>query len=340
MELELTHIDADFSDAEYLVEVRDIRKHFRLPGGWLGGRRYVYAVDGITFDVAKGEVLGLVGESGCGKTTLGRLILRLIEATEGEVLFEGQSLAALKSGQLRQLRQEMQLVFQSPIGSLDPRQKVLDAVSEPLRTHRSMTAAERRDKVVELLEQVGLGEQHLDRFPHEISGGQCQRVAIARALALEPKLLVLDEPTSALDVSVQAQILNLLEELRARLGLTYIFISHDLSVVQHISDRIGVMYLGKLVEIGRSEQIFEDPLHPYTQALLGAIPMPDTRQRRQLIVLEGNVPSPSDPPPGCRFHTRCPLAQAICREEEPLLRQFQPAQYAACHLIDLNEELS
>ena len=340
MELELTHIDADFSDAEYLVEVRDIRKHFRLPGGWLGGRRYVYAVDGITFDVAKGEVLGLVGESGCGKTTLGRLILRLIEATEGEVLFEGQSLAALKSGQLRQLRQEMQLVFQSPIGSLDPRQKVLDAVSEPLRTHRSMTAAERRNKVVELLEQVGLGEQHLDRFPHEISGGQCQRVAIARALALEPKLLVLDEPTSALDVSVQAQILNLLEELRARLGLTYIFISHDLSVVQHISDRIGVMYLGKLVEIGRSEQIFEDPLHPYTQALLGAIPMPDTRQRRQLIVLEGNVPSPSDPPPGCRFHTRCPLAQAICREEEPLLRQFQPAQYAACHLIDLNEELS
>jgi oligopeptide/dipeptide ABC transporter ATP-binding protein len=340
MELELTHIDADFSQVEHLVEVRDIRKYFRLPGGWLGGRRYVYAVDGITFDVAKGEVLGLVGESGCGKTTLGRLILRLIESTDGEVLFEGQSLAELKSGQLRQLRQEMQLVFQSPIGSLDPRQKVLEVVSEPLRTHRNMTAGERRDRVVELLGQVGLGEQHLDRFPHEISGGQCQRVAIARALALEPKLLVLDEPTSALDVSVQAQILNLLEELRARLGLTYIFISHDLSVVQHISDRIGVMYLGKLVEIGRSEQIFEEPLHPYTQALLGAIPMPDTRQRRELIVLEGNVPSPSDPPPGCRFHTRCPLAQAICREEEPALRQFGPDHRAACHLVELTEELS
>jgi oligopeptide/dipeptide ABC transporter ATP-binding protein len=340
MELELTHIDTDFSGVEHLVEVRDIRKYFRLPGGWLGGRRYVYAVDGVSFDVAKGEVLGLVGESGCGKTTLGRLVLRLIEATEGEVLFEGRSLSRLKSSQLRQLRQEMQLVFQSPIGSLDPRQKVLGVVSEPLRTHRNMTAAERRDKVVELLGQVGLGEQHLDRFPHEISGGQCQRVAIARALALEPKLLVLDEPTSALDVSVQAQILNLLEELRARLGLTYIFISHDLSVVQHISDRIAVMYLGKVVEIGRSEQIFEDPLHPYTQALLGAIPVPDTRQRRELIVLEGSVPSPSDPPPGCRFHTRCPLAQAICREEEPILRPFSSGQYAACHLIEVSEELS
>jgi oligopeptide/dipeptide ABC transporter ATP-binding protein len=340
MELELTHIDTDFSGVEHLVEVRDIRKYFRLPGGWLGGRRYVYAVDGVSFDVAKGEVLGLVGESGCGKTTLGRLVLHLIEATEGEVLFEGRSLSRLKSSQLRQLRQEMQLVFQSPIGSLDPRQKVLEVVSEPLRTHRNMTAAERRDKVVELLGQVGLGEQHLDRFPHEISGGQCQRVAIARALALEPKLLVLDEPTSALDVSVQAQILNLLEELRARLGLTYIFISHDLSVVQHISDRIAVMYLGKVVEIGRSEQIFEDPLHPYTQALLGAIPVPDTRQRRELIVLEGSVPSPSDPPPGCRFHTRCPLAQAICREEEPILRPFSSGQYAACHLIEVSEELS
>jgi len=257
----------------------------------------------------------------------------LIEPTSGEVFFEGQDLSQLNGRQMRQLRQEMQLVFQSPVGSLDPRQKVLDVISEPLKTHRQMSASERQDTVVELLEQVGLGSQHLDRFPHEISGGQCQRVAIARAMALRPKLLVLDEPTSALDVSVQAQILNLLEALRARLGLTYIFISHDLSVIQHISDRIGVMYLGKLAEIGPAEQIFEDPLHPYTQALLGAIPVPDTRQRRQLIVLEGNVPSPSDPPNGCRFHTRCPLAEAICRQEEPLLRQIRPGHYAACHLL-------
>lgn len=329
-------MDAEAVNVESLVEVREVRKHFRLPGGWLGGRRYVYAVDGISFQVAPGEVLGLVGESGCGKTTLGRLILRLIEPTSGDIFFEGQNLNQLNAGQMRQLRQEMQLVFQSPVGSLDPRQKVLDVVSEPLKTHRQMSAAERRDKVVELLEQVGLGAQHLGRFPHEISGGQCQRVAIARALALNPKLLVLDEPTSALDVSVQAQILNLLDELRERLGLTYIFISHDLSVVQHISDRIGVMYLGKLAEIGPSEQIFEDPLHPYTQALLGAIPIPDTRQKRALIVLEGNVPSPSDPPRGCRFHTRCPLAEAICRQEEPLLRRIQPDQFAACHLLTPN----
>ncbi len=316
-----------------LVRVEDVKKYFRLSGGWLAGKKYVYAVDGVSFDVAEGEVFGLVGESGCGKTTLSRLILKLIDVTDGVVQFEGQDLSALKGNDLRQLRQQMQLVFQNPIGSLSPRQRVLDIVAEPLKTHRHMSKEERRANVIDLLEQVGLGEQHLDRFPHEMSGGQCQRVAIARALALEPKLLILDEPTSALDVSVQAQILNLLDDIRRRLNLTYIFISHDLSVVQHISDRIGVMYLGKLVALGDSERIFNHPSHPYTQALLGSLPLPDVSHKQELVVLEGSVPSPTNPPPGCRFHTRCPIAQAICQEKEPELRQIEPDQFAACHLI-------
>ncbi|MBE2225500.1 MAG: ATP-binding cassette domain-containing protein, partial [Anaerolineae bacterium] len=314
--------------------LQHVKKYFQLPGGWLGGKKYVYAVDGVSFDVAKGEVFGLVGESGCGKTTLSRLILKLVDATDGVITFNGQDLADLNGTDLRDLRQQMQIVFQNPIGSLSPRQRVLDIVSEPLKTHRSLSKEERRTKVIELLEQVGLGAQHLDRFPHEMSGGQCQRVAIARALALEPKLLILDEPTSALDVSVQAQILNLLEDIRRQQDLTYIFISHDLSVVQHISDRIGVMYLGKLVEIGKSEQIFNHPSHPYTQALLGSIPVPDVTHKQELVVLDGNVPSPTNPPPGCRFHTRCPIAQAICRETEPEMKQVEPHQFAACHLIE------
>ena len=319
-----------------LVHLQHVKKYFQLPGGWLGGKKYVYAVDDVSFDVAKGEVFGLVGESGCGKTTLSRLILKLVDITDGSVDFNGQNLSDLKGSDLRDLRQQMQLVFQNPIGSLSPRQRVLDIVSEPLKTHRSLSKDERRAKVIELLEQVGLGAQHLDRFPHEMSGGQCQRVAIARALALEPKLLILDEPTSALDVSVQAQILNLLEDIRRRLNLTYIFISHDLSVVQHISDRIGVMYLGKLVEVGESEQIFNHPSHPYTQALLGSIPVPDVTHKQDLVVLDGNVPSPTNPPSGCRFHTRCPLVQAICRETEPEMRQIESHQFAACHLIENN----
>jgi oligopeptide/dipeptide ABC transporter ATP-binding protein len=317
-----------------LVEIRSLTKHFRLPGGWLsGGARYVYAVDAVNLEIANGEVLGLVGESGCGKTTLGRMVLRLILPTSGQVLFDGQDLIALKGEQMRHMRQQMQVVFQNPLSSLSPRFKVEQIVAEPLVTHHVLPKDQVRLRVIDLLEQVGLGRQHLDRFPHEMSGGQCQRVAVARALAVNPRLLVLDEPTSALDVSVQAQIINLLEDLKKSLGLTYLFISHDLNVVQHISDRIGVMYLGKLVELGPSEAIFRQPLHPYTQALFGAIPQPVVDSQRELTVLEGNVPSPVDPPSGCRFHTRCPLAQSICSEKEPELREIQPGRFVACLLL-------
>lgn len=316
-----------------LLEVRGLKQHFEQRSGWLARRkRVVRAVDGVDLALQPGEVLGLVGESGCGKTTLGRCVLYLVKPTAGEVIFDGQNLLTLDPAAMHGVRREMQVVFQDPLSSLDPRFSVVEAVAEPLRTHTSLSRPERRERVLDLLEDVGLGAQHLDRYPHELSGGQCQRVALARALALHPRLLVLDEPTSALDVSVQAQIISLLVELKEAYRLTYLFISHDLGVVRYISDRIAVMYLGKIAEVGPTQAVFESPRHPYTKALLASVPIPEPRSREWRFVLEGTVPSPANPPPGCRFHTRCPFAWSLCQEQEPLLRQVSPDRYLACHL--------
>lgn len=323
-----------------LITAQNLKKYFPLPSGMLSllnssKSRYVHAVDNVSIEVYEGEVLGLVGESGCGKTTLGRMLLRLIEPTDGKVTFDEREITSFSQNEMRQIRREMQIVFQNPLSSLSPRLKIVDAISEPLLTHRIVPKSEVRARALDLLEQVGLGEQHLDRFPHELSGGQCQRVAIARTLAVNPRLIVLDEPTSALDVSVQAQIINLLQDLQRENNLTYVFISHDLNVVQHISDRIGVMYLGKLVELGASEDVYNEPLHPYTKALFGAIPLSVVDiVRRELTVLEGNVPSPVNPPSGCRFHTRCPIAQGKCKEIEPAFRQVGSGRFVACHFVE------
>jgi oligopeptide/dipeptide ABC transporter ATP-binding protein len=318
-----------------LLQVKSVSKQFKLPGGWLSGKaRYVYAVDDINLGISSGEVLGLVGESGCGKTTLGRIILQLIKPTCGQIFFDGQDMIALKVDEMRHMRKQMQVVFQNPLSSLSPRFKIEQVIAEPIFTHNVLPKNQIRGRVIALLEQVGLGKQHLDRFPHELSGGQCQRVAVARALAVNPKLLVLDEPTSALDVSVQAQIINLLQDLKESHGLTYLFISHDLNIVHHISDRIGVMYLGKLVEIGPSMDIFNQPLHPYTKALFGAIPLPVVDRRHGLTILEGTVPSPVNPPTGCRFHTRCPMVIEFCKHNQPELSQVSPGRFVSCHLID------
>lgn len=315
-----------------LIQLRNVSKHYPTGIAWpWGARRAVRAVDGVDLDILRGETLGLVGESGCGKSTLARLLLSLERPTSGQISFDGNDLATMHRRDLRGIRRHMQMVFQDPFGSIDPRWTIGDIIGEPLRVHARSTAAERLDRVRALLEQVGLDPEWLGHYPHQLSGGQRQRVAIARAIAVNPRFLLLDEAVSALDVSVQAQVVNLLQDLKDRLGLTYLFISHGLNLVRHISDRIGVMYLGRIVETGPAEELFRHPAHPYTKALIAAIPEPDPALRRSFVPIAGEIPSPSNPPPGCRFHTRCAAATARCRQEEPPLLRPSPGRTVACH---------
>ncbi|PWT82016.1 MAG: peptide ABC transporter substrate-binding protein [Acidobacteria bacterium] len=309
-----------------LVEVRELVKHFPIDGS----DDVVRAVDGVSFSILRGETLGLVGESGCGKSTVGRCLLRLIEPTSGEVSFEGRNVLSMRKSELRELRREMQIVFQDPYASLNPRMKVGNIVAEPLIIHGIGSKTERRDRVADLLKRVGLDPAYSNRYPHEFSGGQRQRIGVARTLALKPKLIVADEPVSALDVSVQAQVVNLLQDLQQEFGLTYLFISHGLAVVEHISNRVAVMYLGRIVEIASAAELYAQPLHPYTQALLSAIPVPDPKRKRKRVVLQGDVPTPINPPSGCRFRTRCPIAIDDCRRIDPELREVSPGHSVAC----------
>jgi len=317
-----------------LVRVKNLRKYFPvIRGFWQRKKEYVKAVEDVSFSIRQGETVGLVGESGCGKTTVGRTILRLIAPTAGEVFFKKRSLFALEDEELRKTRKMMGVVFQDPYTSLNPRMNIQSIVGEPLRTHSNLKGLELQERVIELLGQVGLKEDALYRYPHEFSGGQRQRIGIARALAMDPEFIVLDEPTSALDVSVQAQVLNLIIELQKKLNLTYLFISHDLIVVNYIADRIMVMYLGRIVEIGSTDKIFNHPIHPYTKALISVIPIPDICQQRKEIFLEGDVPSPVNVPSGCSFHTRCPEAkEEVCKREIPILKDLGQEHYVACHL--------
>nr|WP_035001338.1 dipeptide ABC transporter ATP-binding protein [Bhargavaea cecembensis] len=321
-----------------LLKVEGLKQHFPIKGGFFGRTvNHVKAVDDISFTVYEGETVSIVGESGCGKSTTGRAILRLEEPSDGKVYFEGTDLASLSKSEMRKYRKDLQIIFQDPYASINPRQSISDVLNEAMEIQNVLPKKERRKRILELLETVGLNGSQADRYPHEFSGGQRQRIGIARALSVNPKLIICDEAVSALDVSIQAQVLNLLEELQDEYGLTYLFISHDLGVVRHISDRVIVMYLGKIMEIGDKHSIFDNPKHPYTKALLSAIPVPDPEREREHIVLRGDVPSPIDPPTGCRFHTRCPFAQEKCRVDVPELKThdgMKQSHEAACHFVE------
>lgn len=317
-----------------LLDIRGLKKYFTVQSGFLSGRRgIVKAVDGVDLQIYRGETLGLVGESGCGKTTLGRLIMRLEDPTEGEIFFEGENIPDYSGKRLKSYRREVQLIFQDPYSSLNPRKSAGSIIGEPFIVHKLANGKEREAEVVRLMEVVGLNREQMGRYPHEFSGGQRQRIGIARAIALRPKLVIADEPVSALDVSIQAQILNLLRDLQSEFNLTYLFISHDLSVVEHVSDRIAVMYLGKIVELAEVKTFYENPLHPYTRVLLSAVPAPDPGRKKERIILGGDVPSPIDPPAGCSFHPRCPHRMDICDKVEPKLTDRGDGHYVACHLL-------